>query len=332
MSQNPYERFNKAISAFAYYTVYAKQVIVEFAKRIYESRDIILDWTLYLAKAFGTLASSLLTYSVSTLQMFAGLVSQLGGLLPTIEVFGDAMMAVTRKMQWVVGSRTQEAAREARDKADTRMGQLLNQIYSMEKLGVGPNDTRMLNARSAYNEYLSDRTKLREFLQTGSDTNPPKELLKKYGVDSGTSTFMEKFSNAFTQSANTLEALQKVGKDAIEGLKIAKDKVQKETADVLAKAQPVESKPGTVKPPPPLTQAGNLVRYFDPASFRDNIQERDVANAQMQTAENTAQIVQLLQGGALAMGGQVAMGMARMPHSGAVTGAVIGHMGVITGP
>lgn len=273
LTTNPYERFQQSIADFAWYVVYAKNAIVELATRLYESRGTILDWAIYLGKAFGTLAVSLTQFSVGVLRMVSSLVSGMGGLLPMIETFGRSLLWLSETIDTLFPSAKQ------------------NQISQMEK------EIKLIETgRSEYGRPGSKAaTKRLEFLN--SQTSKLKGPISP--------DVFNAMGDTLQRNATILEKTFASIKKQFEGIGLNPEEINAQVERLLQRMQPVESAPGQVKPPPPISQAGDLVRYFDPASFRDAIQGRDVASAQIQTAQNTGKIVEILSNGMGAGQGQM---------------------------
>jgi hypothetical protein len=262
MSADPYETFSKAIDGFTYYVSYARAVIIELAKALYESRTAIVDWAIYLGKAFATLALSLTRYSVNVLNVFADLISGLGGLLPIVETLGQAMIDFSNLLQTLFPS----------DKKVTK-GTLEKEL------------NLILSGRSEYGRPNSPQAMKRvDFLQSRL------ESVKKSGV----SGMLSDSSDRVRNGASQLERFSAKLSDAFGSLNLNKEELANFQQLLRERLKPALSQANEIPPAPPLSMAGSLVRYFSPEAFRDTVQEREVANAQIETAKNTAEMVRLL--------------------------------------
>jgi len=294
---NPYERFQQSIADFAWYVVYAKNAIIELTTRLYESRGVILDWAIYLGKAFGTLAISITQFSVGVLRGFGELISGMGGLLPIIEFFGSALNSL--------GTVINNLAKN--DKSDRVFLDKLLENNNKLRRGMDAGDPVQKQ------EYFKNRAIIDELVKSGAIQVRGGNVLNEYWLPgknamtddqrmrfglAGTSAGMFKaVGDNVDQAATVLEKTLRDVVNVFDGLGISSKTLQDDFNDMIKKLRPVESSPGQVKPPPSIGQAGDLVRYFSPAAFRDAIQERDVASAQIQTAQNTGKIVELLSNG-----------------------------------
>lgn len=262
MSADPYETFSKAIDGFTYYVSYARAVIIELAKALYESRTAIVDWAIYLGKAFATLALSLTRYSVNVLNVFADLISGLGGLLPIVEMLGKAMIDFSNLLQTLFPS----------DNKVTK-GTLEKEL------------NLILSGRSEYGRPNSPQAMKRvDFLQSRL------ESVKKSGV----SGMLSDSSDRVRNGASQLERFSAKLSDAFGSLDLNKEELANFQQLLRERLKPALSQANEIPPAPPLSMAGSLVRYFSPEAFRDTVQEREVANAQIETAKNTAEMVRLL--------------------------------------
>jgi len=62
----------------------------------------------------------------------------------------------------------------------------------------------------------------------------------------------------------------------------------------IENAKNAEAKAGKIAPQDPMNMAGRMVQYFDPARFRDHVQEREMSNAQERTADAAERILEFL--------------------------------------
>lgn len=248
------ERLAESIKAFAYYVVWTKNAIVELVKRIYEARTMIVDFAMKIANAIGTLAIGLVKYSVSVVDVFVRFITGLNSIIPVLALFAESLK---------VASSVVEPSDRYKNFAKNReeIGLLDKRIEMM----AGGKLVKQGNPFAvAELERLKGR---REELLGGSPTN---SLIPGFGKD-------------INDAAVKLKGL--VGSLNAEPL-------QQDIAALLDKIKPVESFANPLAPSPEMG-GGRLVQYFNPAAFRDAIQERDTTPMQ-DTAKNTAEMVNIL--------------------------------------
>jgi hypothetical protein len=297
MSADPYETFSKAIDGFTYYVSYARAVIIELAKALYESRTAIVDWAIYLGKAFATLALSLTRYSVNVLNVFADLISGLGGLLPIVETLGKAMMILTKIINSFIISDSEKAVLDLYQATQNRIGKLSNnpnaagalqyQKDLLAKLSqfvgekVTPSSGRGMGGESVS---FIKKSLTPEFLQS----------VGLGGAAAGFEGLLSGSAESVRNGASQLERFSVKLADAFGSLNLNKEELANFQQLLRERLKPALSQANEIPPAPPLSMAGSLVRYFSPEAFRDTVQEREVANAQIETAKNTAEMVRLL--------------------------------------
>lgn len=266
LADDPANRFRSVLDTFSFYVAYAKNVIIEFAKRVFDARQQIIEWVEYLGRAFVGLASTLIEYSVNTLKILSNVIIKLGGLGPVIDMMSESIARFMAVVKWIAENR--------------------------------------------------------EFF-----TNPLKAGAKAAALGNGEDGFgqlMQILAGKANNAANVLQKQLQVIQNAVGNVDL--QAMQRDMLLFRERRAPVESKPGVIGAAPALPTAGNLVRYFSPEAFRDAVQERDVMNAQLQTAENTAKIVSILEKRPLAALPSVAEGGA------GVLNRLVGKEAVITKP
>lgn len=252
------ERFSASIKAFAWYVLWAKNAIIELVKRIYEARGAIWDWMKTLASAFATMTSSIIEYSVATVNAFAAFISKLGGLMPIIDLLVSAFQGLADMINGVVsGPDTNKMKAESLRRSENRA----MFAESDRLLKQNPNDLRGL--------LLRDRAR-GERLRIESGMQPAGQ----------SSSFSDAFGRAVVKMS-----------DAAKGLNVSVN--DGSLATLLQQIQPATSFPNAIAPAPEMA-GGRLVQYFSPSAFRDAIQERESGPMQ-QTAKNTGDILTLLQ-------------------------------------
>lgn len=252
------ERFSASIKAFAWYVLWAKNAIIELVKRIYEARGAIWDWMKTLASAFATMTSSIIEYSVATVNAFAAFISKLGGLMPIIDLLVSAFQGLSDMINGVVnGPDTNKMKAESLRRSENRA----MFAESDRLLKQNPNDLRGL--------LLRDRAR-GERLRIESGMQPAGQ----------SSSFSDAFGRAVVKMS-----------DAAKGLNVSVN--DGSLATLLQQIQPATSFPNAIAPAPEMA-GGRLVQYFSPSAFRDAIQERESGPMQA-TAKNTGDILTLLQ-------------------------------------
>lgn len=280
-AKDPYTAFKQSIETFAYYVLYAKNVVVSLAQSLYDSRGVILDYTQYFGKQLLQLTLVLVRYSANVLNVFAELLKGIAFILPALQMFGSALMQLSNFIYKIAPTTNMDALTKKNN-----LSNIESEIRQLEsgRILAGPGGRSAVQKRLE-SLRLQREAAANEVSRLGS--SPIAELLLGAG-------------NALENTTQSLDAFQKQFIEAIKSLTGGTGVNDQDLRALLKKLEPVISKPNPIKPAPPLTMAGNLVRYFSPEAFRDNIQEREVQNAQIQTAQNTAKIVELIQGGAMA--------------------------------
>ena len=249
------ERFSESIKTFAWYVLWAKNAIIELTKRVWEARWTIVEWLKSFTNGVGTLAISLLKYSASVVNMFAGFIEKIGGLLLIIDIFSSALeglAGVINSLTSKESKKTTEIATINREIADIQRGRVM---FRSEK------------EKQSRLEFLKSR-----LAPLGAFDQPQQGNSRLQGV-----------SNTLQRFASDLEA-------AINAAGITVD--PKVFSEFLQKLQPATSFANPLAPAPDMN-SGRLVQYFNPAAFRDAIQERE-GSPMKETAKNTGDILVLL--------------------------------------
>ena len=281
ITSDPYESFKSSIQEFASYLIQAKNVVKELAKEIWNSRGSIAKSMSYVADIFVKITVSLLKVSLNLVSTFAQIGTAIVGLFPIIRFFGETLSALGNMIHWITGVDSQKTSDLKKDLSNAESA--IKSSGGISRTGpMGFKATKktdeMQQSLIAKRDDLIDKLNQSMAYDKKNDLHPQfKEWSKKLqGFADNPEKVME----------NSTAFLEKHG--------INLDELNKQTNDLLSKIQPVNSNPGKITPPPPLTTTGQMVRYFDPAAFRDAIQERDVASAQMRTADNTEAIKNIL--------------------------------------
>lgn len=275
LADNPYETFKNTIQQFAVRVIEAKNIVISFAKGLYESRDQIVEWAGFIGKRFLELTLFLVRYSGNTLKVFANFLQGLNSLMPIFDFFGNALLSLGQAIAKLIP--TTDKTVIANQNKIAQMHAEMRAIQSgKSEYGLSP---RMESERQRRLDFL--RSQIAQTARNMDQPTPVQDLLLGTGsMLENTAVNLNRFADEFNK------ALEPMLGDA--------EANKKEASRILGLLKPVESMPGKVAPPPAVA-AGNLVRYFDPAQFRDAVQEREVANAQLRTAEATEGILQVLQ-------------------------------------
>lgn len=273
-AEDPYTAFKQSIESFAYYVIYAKNIIVELAQSLYNSRGVILEYAQYIGRQFLQLTLMLVRYSANVLSLFAGLLQGLAGLIPAIELFGNALVYLSNAIYRLIPT-TDTATIEKRN----RIEQMTKEMAAIQGGKSEYSRPGMANQRQKRLDFLRN-----QIAATAMDLNKPspvQELLLGTGnILENTAKSLDSFQGQFAEAVKSLVGDTGVNSDELKAL--------------LKKLAPAISVANDIKPAPPLTMAGNLVRYFSPEAFRDTIQEREVQNAQMRTADATEGILKVI--------------------------------------
>lgn len=317
-AEDPYTAFKKSIESFAYYVLYAKNVVVSLAQSLYDSRNTILEYAQFVGKSFLQVTLSLVRYSANTLDLFGKLLIGISGLLPAIELLGNALLALSKFINNQFKTQTDKDAVKAlvAGKANQNLNLIQSEINRLEALrrSAGPGEIGSIDSQIASRQRQMDFVRKSMSMAAAADEASPMQKLLL-----GTGDLMQ-------NTAQSLESFQKQFVEVVQSLKGA-NVDPAELRSLLKKLEPALSVANPIQPAPPLSMAGNLVRYFSPEAFRDNIQEREVQNAQIQTAKNTSRLVELIQGGAVS-GASSVMGLKSPVNAG--LGGIAG--GIITAP
>jgi len=252
------ERLAESIKAFAYYVVWGKNAIVELVKRIYEARTVIIDFAKKIANAIGTIAVTLVQYSIAVVDVFVRFITFMNGLIPVVEAFTWALKKATNVLNDPLG---QAGFKERGDKAIqlSRVNENIRMLESGQLVKQGD--------RFALAELDRQKTRRNELMGTGV----------------GPSSFLPGFSDQINRTVGDLRKTL---------MEVAGTVNQDEITKLLQQIEPVEAFANPLDPSPELG-GGRLVQYFNPAAFRDALQERDTTPMQ-DTAKNTGQMVVIL--------------------------------------
>lgn len=261
------------IKQFIYYALYAKNALTEFAKKVYESRAQIAEWAAKIGRGFTEMMLALLRYSTNVLNMFASFLSAMSELIPIVEFLGNTFM-------WLADFLTKRFGLESGWRAErtTRIDAIDREIAAVAR-GKGPSAMgggNVLGVRDRINLLQHEKSRLQGELAD----SPFKKILL------GTGTFAKNIPvklEEFTKSIGA--AFGELGINAPTSAEVSK--AWSMLAPAISQGNPVA--------PAPDMSTGRLVQYFDPARFRDAVQERDLGGATIETAKNTAEMVTLLQ-------------------------------------
>lgn len=253
------ERLAESIKAFAWYVVWAKNAIIELAKKIYEARWTIAEWIQTFANGVGTLAVSLLKYSASVVSMAIGFVDRIGGLMPIIDMVASALEGFATSLTFISDSLSGEKTKKRNDIA-----------------GVNKEISQILRGELMFKSEKEKQSRL-DFLKSRLG---PLGAFEQKQTGSGR---LQGFSETLQKLASEVEAVIKSAGIAVD---------PKAVSDLIQKSRPVESFPNALTPSPEMG-GGRLVQYFNPAAFRDAIQERDTTPMQ-DTAKHTGEMVTIL--------------------------------------
>lgn len=249
------ERFSESIKTFAWYTLWAKNALIELVKRVYEARWVILEFAQRLANVVGTIASSLIEYSLAVVRMFTGLVSTINEVIPALWGFVEALKIASSFVE--PSDRYKNFAKNREE-----IGKLDQSIAAMEGGALVKKGDRFATAEL---ERLKAR---REAILGGSPDGKP----------------ITGFSGQINESAARLQAIMRDLGGTVDPQALS---------DLLTKMQPAISAANPLAPAPDMN-SGRLVQYFNPSAFRDAIQERE-GSPMKETAKNTSEILTLLQ-------------------------------------
>jgi hypothetical protein len=241
----------------------------------------------YLADAAGTLAVSLVKYSAAVVDMFAELISRLGGALPAIDLFASALVGLADWINRNILGRTGTASVDKKilelSKSNQAMARMLADNPNAAVGGSMAENRRVIDALTPYSTFGRMATG-RDPLSTDGMSDEMKAIVGIGPRLGGAPEFMKGFSQTLQTAAAQLEATFKAM-----GVKV-KDS---DFADFMQKLQPATSFANPLAPAPDMN-SGRLVQYFNPSAFRDAIQERE-GSPMKETAKNTGEILVLLQ-------------------------------------
>lgn len=252
------ERFAESIKTFAWYTLWAKNAIIELVKRVYQSRDAIYEIGLRFVNIVGTMASALVKYSIAVVEMFGKFVSVFTGLIPVVELFATALTKAAEAISDPLGQKGAKAGLAQ----EMERQQLLQSIKMLE-------GGKLFQQGDPFVEAEVKRLKDRLY-------NIGLDRAKGMGGTPGISSLLNK----------SIAEFQSVFKD------LAGQVAPEELASLLQKLQPATSFANPLAPAPDMN-SGRLVQYFNPSAFRDAIQERE-GSPMKETAKNTGEILVLL--------------------------------------
>ena len=281
------ERFSESIKTFAWYVLWAKNAMIELIKRVWEARSTIGEWMRYLADAAGTMAVSLIKFSSAVVEMFATLISRLGGAMPAIDLFASALVGVA---DWI---NRNILGKSGTSSVDKRILELSKSNQAMGRMLADNPNAAVGNSMSENRKMIEALTPYSTFGRMATGREPistdimPDDLRAIVGIGpriGAVPEFMKGFSGTLQTFAAQVEATLKEM-----GIKV-KDA---EIVNLMRKIQPATSFANPLAPAPDMN-SGRLVQYFNPAAFRDAIQERE-GSPMKETAKNTSEILTLLQ-------------------------------------
>jgi len=279
------ERFSQSIKTFSWYVLWAKNAIIELVKRVWESRDAILDWGKRAASGVAGLSIVLVEYSVSVVRMFANLIDSLGAVNGAFSAFEWALSNLSALINKISGNTTAGRLRSLRGEVENTRSSLFMESLARSRAGDKSGAAKLSSQSKGLQKFVNQ---INYMLGTADE-----QTLARY-YESVTGKSVNPFGQAASKlrdGANTLEQFVANAKGVIDaqGITVA----EKEIADLLQKIQPATSFPNAIAPAPEMG-GGRLVQYFNPSAFRDAIQERE-GSPMKETAKNTGEILVLLQ-------------------------------------
>lgn len=278
------ERFAESIKTFAWYTLWARNAIVELVKRIWGARDAIWQWVQTLAEGFAKVTVLMVQYSVAVIRLFANFVDSLGLVNGALSVFEWALSNLSALLNQITGKTTDGRLRALRDDVEKSRERLFMASLAKRNAGDAEGAKKLTEQAGALRKF-SDQINF--MLGTGD------EATKARYYESVTGKSANPFGQAAGKIRQGADALEKFAADA-EGF-VRAQQVGVDPADFanrLMQLQPANSFANPLAPAPDLG-SGRLVQYFNPAAFRDAIQERD-ASPMKDTARNTGEILSIL--------------------------------------
>lgn len=279
------ERFAESIKTFAWYTLWARNAIVELVKRIWGARDAIWQWVQTLAEGFAKVTVLMVQYSVAVIRLFANFVDSLGLVNGALSVFEWALSNLSALINKITGNTTAGRLRSLRGEVETNRSALYMESLAKSRAGDKEGAKRLLEQSKGLQKFANQ-------IDYMLGTNDEQAMARYYESVTG------KSANPFGQAAGKIrqgaDALEKFAADA-EGF-VRAQQVGVDPADFanrLMQLQPANSFANPLAPAPDLG-SGRLVQYFNPAAFRDAIQERD-ASPMKDTARNTGEILRILE-------------------------------------
>lgn len=252
------ERFSESIKTFAWYVLWAKNALIELVKRVYESRDLIYDLGLRFVNIVGAMASALVKYSISVVDIFSRLVVGFTNLIPAVELFAKALTKTAEVISDPLGQKGAKVGL----KQEMERQQLLQNIKMLE-------GGKLYQMGDPFVEAEVKRLRGRLYDLGLSRVTPQ-------GPIDGLSEQVNK----------SIREVQAIFKDLGGQVDPA------EFGELMRKLQPAISAANPLAPAPDMN-SGRLVQYFNPAAFRDAIQERE-GSPMRDTAKNTGEILDLL--------------------------------------
>lgn len=296
--QTIFQKFQPAIEAFVYYALYARNAITAFAKAIYESRGAIGQWIAKAATTFVSVLATLTQYSVNVLMLFADLVDALGGVTGALSAFQWSLGHLSGLIDRITGNTPYGKVDQLRKDVLSRRDQMFQESLSLRS--TDPERSKALGRDSMALFMFAAR--MEKLLKTGTEEQLKQFYDKNVGASSSPlgaiSDGLRAAASKAQQGSAGIRGAAKQLDDLLKSMGITVDPFER--GEYVRRLEGAMSMPNAVAPQmQPLT--GRMVQYFNPAAFRDSIQERDMSSALMRTAnasEKTNDLLQMLVDGA----------------------------------
>jgi hypothetical protein len=283
--------------------VFAANHVLNFANIMQSNSGAIRSW---VSNAFGKIAEAakeLLRYSGMMISWLAGLVAFLPGFLSSMELVKDAMLNLADWVNWVTGNDPKAEAATKYD-ADTQKNQrYAGMLKSFESGNYGRNSREVMaqaveNARIDAAKGAPLRDKTTALINNGMSKE--EAAYKVYGGVSGNG--LSQLVDADSMQA-AVAALNTMGMN-IQDLanttpaKITEAMESLNAPEVIKTKDLINSVFGSTSRTPEfqslnLPQKAQMVQYFSPQAFRDEVQNRQVS-ALESVASSSAQAVSVL--------------------------------------
>jgi hypothetical protein len=292
------------VMRFLEYTARAGDYINHFGRVLYANSDAIKNWVSSALNGLASIIKELLRFSGMMITWITGLVAAFPQVITGIFLFKDSLVALADWISWWTGSDPKANAVGRFDDSMLANEKYLTKLEQFQKGGYGgkgkdrrAQEVEALRVNAMKDAPLRDETlRLMSSGKSKADAayesfgvpNGLKQLFNAESVNGAVSALSNLGLNIQEIAAMTPETLQKIDQN----LNVPK---VNDPAVIFNRIFGKQNRLEANFDPGAMTgNSGELVKYFSPAAFRDEIQQRQVSAIET-VAENTTKMATILE-------------------------------------